>query len=388
MFDEETAGRRQRLYQLMEANRSHKKGSRTRPNRRRRDSDPESGGRRHTEKREERHRSKPSDSPPSSCPRVVLLRPAASGPAPGSASPSRSQSPLSQPLGDEPAESPVSPVRRKERVPDAPVRKDPDTCIKLIDPLTWCLNESLAAEYMIPDGPLSACFKVVSVVGTQSCGKSQVMNALAGCNVFRCHGNDTDSNLLQHVTKGIDMWITPERMFLLDSQPLLSASILDDFINSSIPVQSIFPADLSEADLLYITSLHVVSFLLSVSDCLIVANDWLLDPHLVKLIATAIAMIGTTPHQLNIIWFHDRELSKPEAKELDQSLSSLFGRGSVSLIHGDSDELVRSVMRLNTGRENLLYPAAVTEKSWLLSAQRFWDNLVKKPMYNEFIRLR
>ena len=241
---------------------------------------------------------------------------------------------------------------------------------------------------MIADGPLSACFKVVSVVGTQSCGKSQAMNAVAGCSAFRCHDADAHM-LLQHVTKGIDLFVTPERLFVLDSQPLLSSSILDDFINSSIPVQSIFPADLSEADLLYVTSLHVVSFLLSVSDCLIVANDWLLDPHLVKLIATAIAMIGTTPHQLNIIWFHARELSKPEAKELEQSLNSLFGRGSVSLIHGDEDELVRRVMRLNTGRENMPQPAAITEKSWLLSAQRFWDNMVKKPaMYSDFMRLR
>jgi hypothetical protein len=280
-----------------------------------------------------------------------------------------------------------SPVRPKNKPPDAPVRKDPDSCIKLIDPQTWSLNESLASDFMIADGPLSACFKVVSVIGTQSCGKSKLMNAIAGCkSAFSVHSDEV--HLLQHVTKGIDLWITPERMFLLDSQPLLSAAILDDFINSSIPIQSIFPADLSEADLLYITSLHVVSFLLSVSDCLIVANDWLLDPHLVKLIATAIAMIGTTPHQLNLIWYHGRELGKSEAKEIEHALSSLFGRGSVCLIHGDEDELVRKVMRQNTGRENML-TNSITEKSWLLSAQRFWDNMVKKPsMYSEFIRMR
>lgn len=251
---------------------------------------------------------------------------------------------------------------------------------------------------MVQDGPLSACFKVVSIVGTQSCGKSKAMNALAGCpTAFQCHGHDPHLNLLQNVTKGIDLFITAERLFLLDSQPLLSSSILDDYINSSIPIQNIFPSDLSEADLLYITSLHVVSFLLSVSDCLIVANDWLLDPHLVKLIATAIAMIGTTPRQLNIIWFYPNDLNKGEAKELEQSLNHLFGRGSVSLIYGDEDELARRVMRLNTGRENMLYPTGdttpgrvpITEKSWLLSAQRFWENLVKKPsMYSEFIRLR
>ena len=261
------------------------------------------------------------------------------------------------------------------------------------------MNESLVSEYMIPDGPVSTCFKVVSVVGTQSSGKSKAMNAVAGCShAFRCHGDDPQVNLLQHVTRGIDLFITPERLFLLDSQPLLSSSVLDDYINSCVPIQSTFSPDLSEADLLYITSLHVVSFLLSVSDCLIIANDWLLDPHIVKLIATAIAIMGTTPRQLNLIWFHARELNRTEAKELEQSLSNLFGRGSVSLILGDEDELVRRVMRLNTGRENMQAVGGetgsatrvpITEKSWLLSAQRFWENLVKKPaMYSEFIRLR
>lgn len=126
--------------------RSHKKGQRNRANRRRRDSDPESSGRRNAaHRKEERHRSKPSDSPPSSCPRVVLLRPAATvTAAAGSASPSRSQSPLSQPLSDEPADAPIFPVRpvvRKEHVREqVAVRKDvpqPESCIKLIDPQTW-----------------------------------------------------------------------------------------------------------------------------------------------------------------------------------------------------------------------------------------------------------
>lgn len=378
------------------------KKPRNRPNRRRRDSDPESSGHRRHDNRGHRH--KPADSPPTSCPRVVLLRPAPAAataptePAPSS-SQSRSQSPLSQqqpvPAEDQattqPSESPVQPVTAPAAQPVASRKDLPESRLKLIDPQKWCLNSDLLTEYIVPDGLLSSCFKVVSVVGTQSSGKSKLMNAVAGRNgIFPCHGSDDRTNLLQHVTKGIDMMITAERMFLLDSQPLLSSSVLDDFINSSIPVQSIFPSDLSETDLLFITSVHIVYFLMSVSDCLIVTNDWLLDVHLVRLISTSISLMDRllpASRQINIIWYYQRELNETDVREIQQALSHMIGGASaiVTLIHGDEDALVRKVMR--TGR--VFGKVPVTEKEWLVSAQRLWDNLVKKPsMYSEFIRMR
>ena len=140
---------------------SHRKNRR---DRRRRDSDPEATGRRNVDRRQERHRSKPADSPPSSCPRVVLLRPNVSeanglchpfhplsdsrscvtaAPLAGSSPPSRSQSPLSQPLSQPlPDAEPVAeaipafrPVTRKDQSKRDVLQ--PASCIKLIDPQTW-----------------------------------------------------------------------------------------------------------------------------------------------------------------------------------------------------------------------------------------------------------
>ena len=111
--------------------------------RRRRDSDPESSARRATDRKQERHRSKPADSPPSSCPRVVLLRPATTaGAAVGSAPPSRSQSPLSQPLSQPLPEDSVEtalfrPAIGKEGAAVRVQAPRAVSCFKLIDPQTW-----------------------------------------------------------------------------------------------------------------------------------------------------------------------------------------------------------------------------------------------------------
>lgn len=210
---------------------------------------------------------------------------------------SQSQSPLSQPIvsGDAGIESPApnGKTSRRSSVEDKTELSDKSTVqtslIKLIDCKTWSLCYDSVVNLL---SSVNCQFKVVSVVGPPSSGKSSLMNHLAGRRTFPSHDwqGVKDRDLLHHLTQGVDMFITNNRLLLLDSQPLLSSSILDDLISGVIPIQSVFPGDaFSETDVMFITSMQIISFLLSVSDCLVITClDGFLDIHLIKMLATCI----------------------------------------------------------------------------------------------------
>lgn len=93
--------------------------------------------------------------------------------------------------------------------------------MKLIDPESWSFFEHTASEFLFSDNisPNANSFTVISAVGGQSVGKSSLLNKIAGRNVFKTH-NDTDNptSYLKHLTRGIDLHVTKERLLLLDCQ--------------------------------------------------------------------------------------------------------------------------------------------------------------------------
>jgi hypothetical protein len=230
----------------------------------------------------------------------------------------------------------------------------------------------------------------------QSVGKSSLLNRVAGKRVFPTHGdNGLNDNLLQHVTHGIDLHITKERLFLLDCQPVASASLLDEYIKTAQPVTNI-AADISEPETyIYITSLQIMSFLLAMSDYVVVVSDWVLDVHLVKLLATAVMMVGNNAMRATLVWFTPA-LSDAEHVQVTKTLEAIFGAGTgtrgVTVINGNEEQLVATVMRVpsrrhvdGTGRVTTGHHSS--EKSWLISAQRFWDTSVKKStLYSDYAR--
>lgn len=81
--------------------------------------------------------------------------------------------------------------------------------------------------------PSGQSFCVVGAVGLDGVGKSGLLNLIANRNVFKTHRNVSDElrntnasskstsghdNPLSHVTSGVDLHITSERLFLLDTQ--------------------------------------------------------------------------------------------------------------------------------------------------------------------------
>jgi putative ribosome biogenesis GTPase RsgA len=94
--------------------------------------------------------------------------------------------------------------------------------MKLIESETLVFLESPASDYLLSDSISSGGFSVISAVGLEGVGKSSVLNKIAGKDVFKVHNNNCDNNSdpLKHMTRGIDLHITKERLLLLDSQVL------------------------------------------------------------------------------------------------------------------------------------------------------------------------
>ena len=134
-------------------------------------------------------------------------------------------------------------------------------------------------------------FLVVGVLGTQGVGKSTILSFLAGNSaqdayrnyVFQPENREMREDAL-HQTMGVEMFASPERIIFLDSQALLSASVLDLVIQQ----EKKFPVEYSSAEnYVEMQSLQLASFLMTVCHVVIVAQDWFADLTLLRSILTA-----------------------------------------------------------------------------------------------------
>ena len=80
---------------------------------------------------------------------------------------------------------------------------------------------SSSSSTNITQGFGSQSFSIVAAVGLDGVGKSSLLNSMAQCDVFETRkmmAMKNHENPLNHITNGIDMHITAERVFLLDTQ--------------------------------------------------------------------------------------------------------------------------------------------------------------------------
>lgn len=108
-----------------------------------------------------------------------------------------------------------------------------------------------------------------------------------------------------HCTTGIDLYVTPNRMLLLDTQPVMSASVferisnLDTTANTSVTNPKKYqgtsvPSSSSGTSIgdvglltnmdgaLEMHSLQMAAFLLSVCHVVILVQDWFFDPDIIR----------------------------------------------------------------------------------------------------------
>lgn len=79
-------------------------------------------------------------------------------------------------------------------------------------------------------------------------------------------------------TIGVDAFVTPDRVILLDSQPLLSAAAVDRLATQDAKRHDFTPAE----NAVETQSLQLTAFLLSVCHVVILMQDWFFDPTLLR----------------------------------------------------------------------------------------------------------
>ncbi|XP_061919183.1 nonsense-mediated mRNA decay factor SMG9 isoform X1 [Entelurus aequoreus] len=165
--------------------------------------------------------------------------------------------------------------------------------IKLVDEqMNWCDS---AMEYLRDQTDML----VVGVIGLQGSGKSTVMSLLSANTpeedqrgyVFRAQTQEMKERGGNQST-GIDFFITQERVIFLDTQPILSPSILDHFINNDrkLPPEYNLPYTYVEMQ-----SLQITAFLFTVCHVVIVVQDWFTDLNLYRFLQSAEMLKPSTP---------------------------------------------------------------------------------------------
>lgn len=165
--------------------------------------------------------------------------------------------------------------------------------IKLVDDqMNWCDS---AIEYLLDQTDVL----VVGVLGLQGTGKSVVMSLLSAntpeedqrAYVFRAQSAEMKERG-GNQTSGIDFFITQERIVFLDTQPILSPSILDHLINNDrkLPPEYNLPHTYVEMQ-----SLQIAAFLFTVCHVVIVVQDWFTDLSLYRFLQTAEMVKPSTP---------------------------------------------------------------------------------------------
>ncbi|CAL8286751.1 unnamed protein product [Merluccius merluccius] len=165
--------------------------------------------------------------------------------------------------------------------------------IKLVDDqMNWCDS---AMEYLRDQTDML----VVGVLGLQGTGKSTVMSLISANTpeedqrafVFRAQTQEIKERAGNQST-GIDFFITQERVIYLDTQPILSPSILDHLINNDrkLPPEYNLPHTYVEMQ-----SLQMAAFLFTVCHVVIVVQDWFTDVNMYRFLQTAEMLKPSTP---------------------------------------------------------------------------------------------
>ena len=134
-------------------------------------------------------------------------------------------------------------------------------------------------------------YLVVGVIGLQGSGKSTILSLLGGNNekdayrsyIFQPQVKGVREDGV-HETTGIDIFVTQERIILLDTQPVLSPSVLDSYIQYE---KRCSPEYTCAEAIIETQSLQIASFLMSICNVMLVMQDWFTDLHFLEFLKNA-----------------------------------------------------------------------------------------------------
>eukprot|EP00898_Chlorokybus_atmophyticus_P003158 jgi/Chlat1/3843/Chrsp26S03976 len=145
-------------------------------------------------------------------------------------------------------------------------------------------------------------FLVIGVLGLQAAGKSTIMNALFG---YDAESTDpppfptsTQEAVVraQHTTTGVDLRVTPDSCILLDTQPVMSASVLSDLLRlDTLPSEAVSAENAQEIMALQVTVVKLAVFLLSTCHAVLFVSQGLEDKSLWRFMKTVEMLMLNVP---------------------------------------------------------------------------------------------
>ncbi|CAG0887458.1 unnamed protein product [Darwinula stevensoni] len=157
--------------------------------------------------------------------------------------------------------------------------------MKLMDPESLKFSES-CLEFLL-DHP--ECL-VVGCIGLQGVGKSTILSLLCGGKL-----NDSKSfpfmaetpeqlEMSEHCTNGIRIFASFERVIFLDMQPLMSPSVMDRLAQKEKKYSFDYGCLHTTIE---IQALQMVALFLNICHVVLVVQDFVLDPNIIRLVQAA-----------------------------------------------------------------------------------------------------
>jgi protein SMG9 len=329
-------------------------------------------------------------------------------------------------------------------------------------------------------------FLVVGVVGPQGVGKSTILNLIAhnsvsdelkkaifknyegpkdeeyGDNVKILADNLNDMRMNEddrirseifkiqtneHVegncnaTRGVDLFITSNRVILLDCQPFMSVSVLDELVQSENKRSNIVSEFIPLENSGEIQGLQLTAFLMSVCHVLIVVQDYFFDSNVVRFIQTAEMLKPThsnpedelNDHFPHLLLIQNKaqmeDFSPRKFKTIQEIYNLLFQKSKLlkdSTLGLASSKLIYCLNEENCGepfnvylipeynpKSDLIYDGhppledlvkklranilgaiksslthiQLTEKTWIVYCSKVWENVKKSSFFVEYTKL-
>ncbi|XP_012270694.1 protein SMG9 [Orussus abietinus] len=298
------------------------------------------------------------------------------------------------------------------------------SCIKFMDENMQLCENPLEFLYDQQD------FLVVGSLGAQGVGKSTILSLLTSNyapDVFPVQSlshHESGANC----TNGIDFFVTKNRVIYLDTQPILSASVIDYTASFD---QKKSPTDFVNVETnLELQSLQFAAFLYSVCHIVIFVQDWFVDPNIVRFLQTAEMLKPSTtnmdqdyveyyPHLLflhnkaevqdfmpssieTMKDFYNKVFASSRLQThsgLDMSSTSTEGQLNLFLIpeiKPDEETLIgenekhlieKLRMKIHGVSRSAMMPSSLTEKNWYHYVSKVMDAIKKSHLSSEYGRL-
>ncbi|XP_044255153.1 protein SMG9 [Tribolium madens] len=364
---------------------------------------------------------------------------------------------------DHSEETSLSPKRAQKDPELAPTAPETHAApsVKSMTKSVKFLDESVLSENLQEFVQENSDFLVVGVVGAQGVGKSTLLNLIAhnvvgeelkkaifrNCEtpnedflvenfsfpeskseIFRIQtGDDVETN--RNATRGIDAFITSNRVILLDCQPFMSVAVLDDLVQSENKRSNIVSEFIPLENSGEIQGLQLTAFLMSICHVLIVVQDYFFDSNIVRFLQTAEMLKPThsnpedelNDHFPHLLMVHNKaqmeDFSPRKFETIQEVYNLLFEKtklqkdSNLGLVEGEAfnvflvpeynpkleniynghpplEDLVKKLRAKILGAiKTPLTHVQLTEKTWLVYCSKVWENVKKSSFFIEYTKL-